>query len=341
MERLFGYRRHEVLGQPEGLLLPTEHRQATASRAMAPGQELIARRKDGSEVAVEVTLGTLPTAAGTLTIRVIRDITERKRMEAVLRAKSEELAAMTQQLWQVGRLATVGELAASIAHELNNPLAIVSLRIEGLLRRFPEGDASRRPLEIIDQEVERMSVLVGNLLNFSRRGERQLSALDVREELDRTLELMENHLRNRRIVVVRDFSAVPIMVRADRQQLRQVFLNLFVNAGDAMPGGGTLTVSVRAETDASTRRVNTVEVVDTGVGIAPEDLPRVTEPFFTTKPEGKGTGLGLALCRRIVQEHAGTFEMRSEPGLGTTVRIALPTMNGGSALDSGAREIAS
>jgi signal transduction histidine kinase len=224
----------------------------------------------------------------------------------------------------------MGELAASIAHELNNPLATVSLRVEFLLARTPENDPGRRALEIIEREVDRMANLVANLLQFSRRGP-QISTLDVSEQIEATLELIENHLRSLGITVVREFAPDAPMIAGDRQQLWQVFLNLFTNASDAMPEGGTLTIRV-----AAAESQIAVEVSDTGQGIAPEDLPRVFESFFTTKPAGKGTGLGLPISRRIVEEHGGTLHLASEPGKGTTVRILLPVINAAAAASLGA-----
>ncbi|MBN9520787.1 histidine kinase, partial [bacterium] len=218
----------------------------------------------------------------------------------------------------------VGELAASIAHELNNPLGTVSLRVEGLLAKTPEGDPRRRPLEVIEQEVERMAGLVGNLLQFSRAGRDQVSTVDVAEEVVKTVELVTHHLRKRQVRVEPEFAPGVPHIHADRQQLRQVFLNLFTNAADAMPAGGRLVPRVRPGRLAPDRPAVVVEVADTGTGIPPELLARVCEPFFTTKDEGKGTGLGLAICRRIVQQHHGTLEVESRPGEGTTVRVTLP-----------------
>jgi signal transduction histidine kinase len=247
-----------------------------------------------------------------------------------LQAKNEELNAVLQQLWQAAKLATMGELASSIAHELNNPLATVSLRIESLTAQTSQDDSRRRELEIIGQEVERMGNLVTNLLQFSRRSQQQISTVDVREEIEKTFELMEYHLRKNNVKVIREFVPDVPFIHADRQQLRQLFLNLFTNAGDAMPQGGSLTVRVMARPEV--KQVY-IEIADTGVGIPPEILPKVMEAFFTTKPEGKGTGLGLAICRRVVQEHQGTFDIVSEgiSGKGTKVYIALPFSNGSNA----------
>jgi PAS domain S-box-containing protein len=345
-----GYTADEVLGQTPRLLKSGKHDQSFYQHlweTILSGQvwrgEFINRRKDGSLYIEEEIIAPVRDARGTIShfIGVHQDITERKRIEEALQTKTEQIREMTQQLWQTAKLATVGELAASIAHELNNPLATVNLRLEWLLAQIPDSDPRRRALEVIEQEVERMGNLVANLLQFTRRGQPQVSTLDVRDQIEQTLELIYYHLRNRGISVVREFAPHAPMIQADRQQLRQLFLNLFTNASDAMPQGGTLTLRVRVGERESGGKGEAspahplphspnhvvIEVADTGVGIAPEDLPKVMEPFFTTKPEGMGTGLGLAICRRIVQEHQGTMEILSEVGRGTTVRIVLPVAN--------------
>lgn len=261
------------------------------------------------------------------TANLREEIAERKSAERALEKKDEEIRVMSQQLWQAAKLATMGELASSIAHELNNPLATVSLRIESLLGKMPEDSPYQRELEIIEQEVERMGHLVANLLQFSRRGHPQISTVDLCEEIDKTLELIYYHLRKYKIVVIREFAPDVPQIHADRQHLRQLFLNLFTNASDAMPQGGVLTIRVKRM--LGTNQIS-IEIADTGVGIQPEILPKVTEPFYTTKPEGKGTGLGLAICRRISEGHKGTLEILSDgvPGKGTCVIITLPATNG-------------
>lgn len=270
----------------------------------------------------------------------IRDITERKLAEEELRqtnkrleealaqllTQTQELASMTQQLWQASKLATMGELAASVAHELNNPLATLALRAEFLLERLSDDDPKRRAVEVIEQEVDRMATLVSNLLLFSRRGQPQISTIKVVEELHNSLEFINYHLRSRSITVATEFADNLPSVQADTQQLRQVFLNLLTNAGDAMTEGGTLTVRARRGVLGNNTMALVIEFSDTGTGIEPDVLPKLWEPFFTTKSEGKGTGLGLPICRRTVEEHRGTIDIESVPGKGTTVRILLPAM---------------
>jgi C4-dicarboxylate-specific signal transduction histidine kinase len=252
---------------------------------------------------------------------------EAKKYSAELEKKSEELRMLSQYLLQAEKLATMGELAASMAHELNNPLATVSLRIESLQERMAADNPDRRYLEIIEKEVERMAALIANLLQFSRRGKQQISTVDICKEIEKTLEFIHYHLRQYNISIMRQFAHDVPEIHADRQQLQQLFLNLFTNAVDAMPDGGTLTIVVAV--NAEERKI-TIEIADTGTGIPAELLKKVVEPFFTTKPEGKGTGLGLSICQRIVKDHLGTIEIMSDgiASKGTRVCLTLPFLGG-------------
>ncbi len=347
-ERLFDYRAAEVLGQPLDLLLPqryleSHHRHVAefahtgkTSRRMSERAEVFGRRRDGAEFPIDASISRLQLADEIILTVSIRDITARRQHEAALRALHEdlerrveqrtaELRATTQQLWQAAKLASVGELSAGIAHELNNPLATICLRIESALARTAADDPRRRALEVIQQEAKRMADLVSNLLQFSRRGADARSTVNIGEELTKSTELIDHHLRKRAVRIAQNFDPLAPLIAADRQKLRQVFLNLLTNAADAMPRGGELRLSVSPITLDNDRPGVAIEVSDTGHGIAPEHLPNVFEPFFTTKEEGKGTGLGLAICRRIVQEHGGRLAIDSQPGRGTTVRIELAT----------------
>jgi signal transduction histidine kinase len=243
--------------------------------------------------------------------------------ETELRKKEDELRAANGQLLQADRLAGIGALAAGVAHELNNPLATVALRVEGLLARTPPDDPRRHALEVVEQEVERMAGLVSNLLQFSRSGS-GVSTLDVRAEVSKALDLLSHLFRKGRVQAEPEFAPDVPVLHADRQQLRQVLLNLFANAVDAMPGGGRLTPRVRPGRLPGSQAAVVLEVSDTGAGIPADVLPRVTDPFFTTKDDGKGTGLGLSICRKIVEGHRGVLEIESEVGVGTTVRVTLP-----------------
>jgi signal transduction histidine kinase len=299
---------------------------------------VVGRRKDGTTFPMDLSVAEARLGDQRVYLGIIRDITERKQAENVLResrdhlesallelqAKTEEVRSTTQQLWHSAKLASVGELAASIAHELNNPLGTVSLRIESVLARTPADDPRRRALEVIEQECKRMGHLVANLLQFSRRSDDQISTVNICEELGKAVELVQHHFRKRQITHTQELAADTPTIFADRQKLRQVFLNLLTNASDAMPQGGTLTLRAAPTTLDTGKPGVLIEVADTGVGIPNHQLEKVLEPFFTTKAEGQGTGLGLAICRRVVQEHRGTIQVASTVGKGTTVRIVLP-----------------
>jgi PAS domain S-box-containing protein len=285
------------------------------------------RKKDGSVIDVEVTSYGLTFEGKRAQLVLAFDVTDNLRVQEALREKMDELAAMTQQMWQASKLATVGELAASVAHELNNPLATVSLRVENLMQQLRDDKEKHRSLEIVISEVERMANLVTNLLQFTRRNYRQVSTVDVADEIMKSVDLISYYLRNRRVQVMTEFHNPLPHIHADRQQLRQVFLNLMTNASDAMPEGGELTVRVRV--NKPDERV-VVEFVDSGEGIAEDQLKKIWQPFYTSKPEGKGTGLGLPICGRIVEEHGGEISLQSKLGRGTTVRLALPIANSGS-----------
>lgn len=351
-ERMFGYTAGEVIGQNVNVLMPEPyHREHDGYLAnylrtgrktiIGIGREVVGRRKDGAVFPMDLAVSEARVGEHRAFVGIVRDITERKQSEeslreshrqletalAALQAKGEEVKVMSQQLWQAAKLAAVGELAASIAHELNNPLATVSLRVESLLAQTSADDPRRRLLEVVEREGDRMADLVANLLQFSRRGQQRASSVDVGEDLVKTLELVQQHFRSHHIQVVLELAPHVPVIQADRQLLRQVFLNLLTNASDAMPEGGTLTLRVGPGSLQDGRLAVLIEFADTGAGIPPEHLPRVMEPFFTTKEEGKGTGLGLAICRRAVQEHRGTIHITSELGKGTTVRIILPLGN--------------
>ena len=336
LTRISGYSAEELIGNTprvfkSGMQNDTFYEELwrTVSAGNVWRSSLINRRKDGALYHDDMTIAPIHDNDGTVThfVAIEQDITELQQALSQLQSKNEELAMMTQQLWQASKLATMGELAASVAHELNNPLATVTLRVELLTMQLPPDSPMAAPLGVISHEVERMANLVHNLLQFSRRGHRQISTLDLGQEIANSVEFVHYYLRNRKIEVLTEFPPFLDTVQADRQHLRQLFLNLLTNASDAMPKGGKLIVRGRNVMANNTKAVQ-VEFADTGEGISAEHMAKIWEPFFTTKPEGKGTGLGLAICRRIVDEHGGKIEIESGIGVGTTVRVTLPATNG-------------
>jgi PAS domain S-box-containing protein len=240
---------------------------------------------------------------------VFEDVTERLHLE--------------EQLQQREKLSSIGLLAAGVAHEVNTPLTGVSSYTQMLLNMLPENDPKHALLEKVRRQADRATDIVNNLLNFSRTGgAAEFSSVDVHRVLDDTLQLLEPQLRRSQIEIIRDYGGELPQVHANAVKLQQVFTNLILNARDSIANGdGRITLATRNGDEG----LLTVEVADNGVGIAPDDVAKIYDPFFTTKGVGRGTGLGLAVTYGIVQEHSGHISVASTPGTGTTFRITLPT----------------
>jgi signal transduction histidine kinase len=231
----------------------------------------------------------------------------------LFREQRERLRRMS----RADKLATVGELAAGAAHEIRNPLTAIRSSLQYLASKASDEKAVRL-LSAALQETERIDGIVSALLSFSRPSEIVRENLILGEVLEESIELVSFQARTQKVEVIRDLGADPVEVRGDRSQLKQLFLNVFLNAIQAMRGGGRLTVEALAKDG----RKAVVSVSDTGEGIPEENLERIFDPFFTTKKGG--TGLGLSICYSIVKAHQGEIEVRSKPGQGTVLRISLP-----------------
>jgi PAS domain S-box-containing protein len=268
--------------------------------------ELAGRNAQGEDLALGLTTNVLRhEGAVTGVVAVFQDLTEVRAMER--RARRNET------------LAEVGALAAGIAHELRNGLNPISGSVEFLQRELKPDGENAVLMALIVTECARLNRFVTDLLNYARERDLALEPLDLDEHL---AELRDGLRRDPRCVagvrLVFEPAGVPVRLRADREQLRQVWLNLANNAMDAMADRGTLTVRWRPAGDDTT----VVEFADEGAGMAPEVLPRVGEPFFTTKRGG--TGLGVAIAQRIVERHGGTLTFTSAPGRGTVAHVSLP-----------------
>jgi two-component system, NtrC family, sensor kinase len=223
---------------------------------------------------------------------------------------------------QAEKLAAIGQLAAGVMHEINNPLATISACVAAIEGRLPAASGAREYLEIIDKEVDRCSRIVDGLLDFSRPKGSAKTIVDLNVLVDETLFLLKHHRRFKRLAVVRELAPEVPRTRGNAEQLIQVFMALMLNAVDAMEQGGVLTVRSGDGGDRGDEVV--VEVEDTGVGIPQDDQGKIFEPFYTTKPPGRGTGLGLSICYGIVQDHGGRIEVESAPGRGSVFRVYLP-----------------
>jgi len=213
-----------------------------------------------------------------------------------------------------------------VAHEVNTPLAVISTYAQMLAKQVSDDSQKSLILDKIAKQTFRASEIVNSLLNFSRTSTTSLTDVNLNRVIQETLSLLEHQLQKSGIQVKTDFDPGLRPVRGNAGQLQQVFLNLFLNARDAMSAGGTLDVRTWME-DSGAR----AEVADTGHGIAPEHLHRIYDPFFTTKAVRKGTGLGLSVTYGIIQEHGGSIEVSNRPGGGASFRIELPLAVFGSA----------
>jgi two-component system NtrC family sensor kinase len=234
----------------------------------------------------------------------------------------ETLKDTSDKLVQKEKLASVGQLAAGVAHEINNPLGTVLLYSDILLKETPASEAQQRQdLQMIVSEAQRCKSIVTDLLNFARQNEVLAQDTDLNDLLQQLVTDEQRHESFQGIEIETEFEADLPSIQADPLQLRQVFSNLVRNAAEAMDGQGTLTLATR---HGPGREQVTVEVTDTGCGIPEENIGQLFTPFFTTKPIGKGTGLGLAIVYGIVKMHRGQINVRSQVGEGTTFSVTLP-----------------
>ena len=267
--------------------------------------ETALRRPDGSTVPVRMTFSALRSGEGERLglISACEDLSAIRAMESRMR--------------QADRLATLGRMAANIAHEIRNPLASLTGAIEVLTSPLTAEEARERLSQIVARESERLNHIIKNFLEYARPAPLSITTFDVAAAAEEVLLLLEHRTSPGSLKVIREF-APSVLWPVDAQQFRQILWNLCLNAVEAMPEGGELRVAAAALGD-----MLEVTVSDTGEGIAAGDLSHVFEPFFSTKSEG--TGLGLALVHRVVQEHGGEIDVRSSPGLGTTFTLTLPS----------------
>ncbi len=263
---------------------------------------------------------TVMLALGTVVIGMIVLDADRQ-----LKRHYEELRQTQQQLAQAAKLASIGELAGGMAHGINNPITSI-LALSSHMAAADSAAAlsarDRKNLNTIVRQAERVANLVSGLLTFSRQSQLHLSDVDLRDVLETALDLVQFRLDASSIRVRREFSPRLPRIQGDMTRLTEVFVNLFTNAVDAMPEGGTLTVLAGHSVEDG---AVSIEVQDTGCGIDAEALPRIFDPFFTTKAPGRGTGLGLSISHGILKDHGGEIWVRSEPGVGTNIVVALPT----------------
>jgi PAS domain S-box-containing protein len=280
--------------------------------------ETVFLTKNGEEVQVDIDASAMyDVLSGEFvsTRAFARDVTEKRRLE--------------RQLLQSEKLATVGQLAAGIAHEIGTPLNVILGNAEYLMMQLPADAPARKELGVMVAETERVSRLIGQLLEFSRPSRLDLKLVNINEVVEEALALANTQIEKGKVSVAKELEASLPPIRGDRNQLHQLFLNIVMNAIQAMPQGGTLTVAtglIREPSEYLTEPQDFVEIAfaDTGCGIPAENIGKIFDPFFSTKDPGQGTGLGLAVCARIVQLHNGALDARSQVGRGSTFIVKLP-----------------
>ena len=241
-----------------------------------------------------------------------------EQMEQKIQKTSADLRKTEAQLIRSEKLAALGQLAAGIAHEIRNPLTSINILIHSLTENLPPETAHREDLRVIGEEIQRINEIVEQFLRFARPAPPLFEETEVTTVFDNVLQLIKPQVERQRVTVKRDFDAVP-SITLDREQMKQVVLNLLINALQAMPDGGQIDLSAKVLEDS---RWIKLSVQDSGIGIPPDDLKKLFDPFFTTK-EG-GIGLGLSIAHRIIDLHHGRIEVESRPGKGTTFQLWLP-----------------
>ena len=316
MEVMFAMPRVEALGKPIAEVFPATFAQEFYRVRQAPGIHNLYKFKlptpDGNARTTNVAIAPLVTKQFNVIGRliIVDDITERIELES--------------QLSQAEKMSSIGLLAAGVAHEVNTPLAVISSYAQ-MLQKQLNGDEKRAALlDKITRQTFRASEIVNSLLNFSRTSGSEFADVDLNKIIHETLALLEHQFKTSRVKVQEDLLPSLPTIHGNSGKLQQVFLNLFLNAKDAMAGGGTLRVTTRNGDGVR------VEVCDSGSGIAQEHIQRIYDPFFTTKNGGregrKGTGLGLSVTYGIIQEHAGKIQVESRVGEGTTFYLDFPLM---------------
>jgi signal transduction histidine kinase len=242
-------------------------------------------------------------------------------LERRVEERTRELRAAQDQLIQSEKLATIGELAAGVAHEINNPIGVILGFAQVLLKRTDKENDIYRPLSVIEREGVRCKNIVQDLLDFARQSKPTPTRLNVNGVIEAAVSLMEHQSNSDQVTVITDYGSDLPDVVADENQLQQVFFNIILNAYQAMPKGGKLRIESRVQ-DGEVQ----VVFADSGPGIAEEDILHVFDPFFTTKDVGEGTGLGLSVSYGIIRQHGGTIEVQSEEEIGATFTVKLPAV---------------
>jgi two-component system NtrC family sensor kinase len=263
--------------------------------------------------------------AMTKDIKEARDQRERwtQTLEEEIAKKTEEIQRTHSSMLQTEKLASLGRMAAGIAHEINNPLTGIVTFSHLMKDNFAQDSPEANDLNVIIEQAERCSKIIKNLLTFARATPSEKGEANINDVLNRTIYMIKNQAKFHNIKFNIDMDKEPFITYGDASQFQQIFLNMLINAADAMNERGTITIATRS-TSVEGKPYVEIEFTDTGGGIKEEDMPKLFEPFFTTKPVDKGTGLGLSVSHGIVKHYGGQIDVKSTVGKGTTFFVRLP-----------------
>ncbi|MBF0379727.1 MAG: PAS domain S-box protein [Magnetococcales bacterium] len=334
MVRIFGYTADELIGENVRILTPEPHRTAHDNyikkflATTKPGDSLkregLACKKDGSLLPIELGIIQIQTNSDIRFIATVHDISERKKAE-----KDIALSRITQAHHE--KMASLGTLAAGILHEINNPTAAISGLLEAIQDNLgEENEDTLSYLKMMDEQISRISNITRDVSDLAAPQLEEIQLVDINSLAEKTSNLMRFDKRLQTIELSLDLDRTLPAISASASQLRQVLINLIINAADAMEENGDRPPKVSIKTSKTGDDVNAflkISVTDNGIGMESDVMDKVMDPFFTTKPAGKGTGLGLSLCYSIIDKHDGTIEIESTSGKGSTVDIVLPLTN--------------
>jgi PAS domain S-box-containing protein len=318
-EEMFGYPRDELIGQAVEILVPPRHRDTHVShreaymrsprvRSMGRGLDLAGVKKSGAEFPVEVSLSYVSTDEGTRAIAFVTDISERLAYQRAAR--------------QSDKLAALGTLSAGVAHEINNPIGVITSRVEVMMLEAADSSLSpemRKDLEVILRHARRVATITQGLLSFARQSSGTQGPVELNRVVEEIVQLVQKDMGRSRVTVSTELGEGLPLITADANAVGQVLLNLLTNARRAMPDGGSITVETGLVDGGRSIRL---AVRDSGPGIPPDILPKIFDPFFTTRSDG--TGLGLSISHGIMEDHRGTIDVSSEVGRGTVFTLTFP-----------------
>lgn len=313
---MHGYHQEEVLGKELKELLPSEYirevekifKDKMEGKNIPDPIEFLRMHKNGTRLPTELKINLVEFDGKPVMVGIFRDISERKKME--------------QKILENQRLASIGQLATTIAHEIRNPLSSIKMNIQILSKHLKLQGFNKRRLEIVSDEIKRLNQIVEDVLDFAKPMQMKMESYGLHKVIEKCIDLLRDRMREKNVQVIQKISSPLQNLLIDWEKMEQAILNILLNAIEAMPTGGILEIDT-GKAQRLGREMIRVEIKDTGIGIASEHLAKIFDPFFTTKP--KGVGLGLSNVKKIIEAHDGIIEMDSRINQGTSVRLLLPT----------------